>query len=571
MGQRLRALFNTGLITVTLALLAGCTTTGVPSFYSADATRNGSGQALLPDGSTFTGNFRQGLFHGQGEIVHANGDRYVGEFFKGLSHGQGTFESKSNWSYSGEFNAGNFNGTGTLKLQNDDQYTGQFSAGLMHGTGTFETAYNKRYIGEFADDTTSGRGKIEYPGGGTYEGEWSEWEPWGEGVYTSKDGDTYSGEFEQGEPVGSIDIKYVSGTRYSGEIKNWLWHGEGVLKSENGNVYTGGFSKQAYSGVGSLQQANGTNYEGEFRRGDYHGDGTLVWPTATGEQSLTGPWRRGKYQGPDKANYLEAGLSTPDAEQLQFHQQRLLDAALKRVTPGTPEVTDIYALTFAGHGRQDVFRKESMLAEQVIKEQFQTKGSLALVNHPTSTLEQPLATGVNLEYALQKLSRKMDTANDVLMLFLTSHGGKDHSLSVNLPGKHFESLGPDALANMLDEADIKWRVVVVSACYSGGFVAPLKNDHTIVISSSRADRTSFGCSDDADLTFFGRAFWEQSTPGLVNYEAAFYNAKELIAVREKAAGYEPSEPQIHVGDAIRAKLAETARKQSKPSFAKTLH
>jgi hypothetical protein len=50
------------------------------------------------------------------------------------------------------------------------------------------------------------------------------------------------------------------------------------------------------------------------------------------------------------------------------------------------------------------------------------------------------------------------------------------------------------------------KVIVVSACYSGGFIDPLQDDRALVITASRPDRRSFGCADESYFTYFGRAF-----------------------------------------------------------------
>ena len=112
---------------------------------------------------------------------------------------------------------------------------------------------------------------------------------------------------------------------------------------------------------------------------------------------------------------------------------------------------------------------------------------------------------------------------------------------------------------MLQEARIKYKVVIVSACYSGGYIAPLKDPYTMVITSSRADRTSFGCDNKSEFTYFGEAFFQEALNRTTSLVEAFEIAKRAIAERERAGGLTPSEPQIHVGDAIREKLGSRAR------------
>jgi Peptidase C13 family len=95
----------------------------------------------------------------------------------------------------------------------------------------------------------------------------------------------------------------------------------------------------------------------------------------------------------------------------------------------------------------------------------------------------------------------------------------------------------------------------VSACYAGTFIEPLKDENTIVITASAADRTSFGCSDDNDLTYFGEAFYRDALPNAASLIAAFEAARVAIHERETNEGATPSNPQAHFGKAIEQKLA----------------
>jgi hypothetical protein len=112
----------------------------------------------------------------------------------------------------------------------------------------------------------------------------------------------------------------------------------------------------------------------------------------------------------------------------------------------------------------------------------------------------------------------------------------------------------------LEESGIRWRVVVVSACYSGGFVDTLKNDETLVITASSADRQSFGCGNASDATYLAQALFADALQNTYSFEAAFGRAKGLIEQWEGEKGYTASQPQIYVGNAIRAKLAEIERR-----------
>ena len=123
-----------------------------------------------------------------------------------------------------------------------------------------------------------------------------------------------------------------------------------------------------------------------------------------------------------------------------------------------------------------------------------------------------------------------------------------------------KSVSPDDLARMLDETGIKWRVVTVSACYSGGFIETLKNANSLILTASRADRNSFGCSNERKFTYFGKAYFDQQLRRELSFIEAFHKATEVIEEWETADDLTPSVPQIHVGDAIGAKLDALERR-----------
>jgi hypothetical protein len=109
---------------------------------------------------------------------------------------------------------------------------------------------------------------------------------------------------------------------------------------------------------------------------------------------------------------------------------------------------------------------------------------------------------------------------------------------------------------MLDDAGIKWRIIVVSACYSGGFISALKDDYTLIMTASDADRTSFGCGSKSDATYFGDALFQHALRFEDSFVKAFQNAKQRIAEREHAEHRRPSEPQLYVGTEMAAKLPQ---------------
>jgi len=66
----------------------------------------------------------------------------------------------------------------------------------------------------------------------------------------------------------------------------------------------------------------------------------------------------------------------------------------------------------------------------------------------------------------------------------------------------------------------------------------------------RADRTSFGCGNSANATWFGQAFLIEALNQTTQFRRAFLKAQGLVAEREAEENEEPSEPQWQAGEAI---------------------
>ena len=64
------------------------------------------------------------------------------------------------------------------------------------------------------------------------------------------------------------------------------------------------------------------------------------------------------------------------------------------------------------------------------------------------------------------------------------------------------------------------------------------------MTAARADRVSFGCSEENDFTYFGRALFAEALNETDDLARAFELAKTRVAEREQADDFEPSEPQL---------------------------
>src|SRR4051812_5818788 len=144
----------------------------------------------------------------------------------------------------------------------------------------------------------------------------------------------------------------------------------------------------------------------------------------------------------------------------------------------------------------------------------------------------------------------MDTNKDVLAVVLTSHGSPAGLAIVG--GRRGGTLTPPELRAMLDASGAKFRIVIISACYSGVFVPALADPRTLVITAAAADRSSFGCEDRATWTYFGDAFFNQALRRAPTLESAFDTARQIVTAREQREGFTPSNPQMAGGSEVLA-------------------
>lgn len=250
-------------------------------------------------------------------------------------------------------------------------------------------------------------------------------------------------------------------------------------------------------------------------------------------------------------------------------QATLLERHLAALAPQRPGVVDVYVLTFAPYGDEDVFSRESAMVAEVMSRRFDAQGRvLQLVNHPATAERLPWATSANLAHALKRLGQVMDPREDIVFIHLTSHGARNGHLAAGLWPLKPESVTPEGLKGWLDASGIRQRILSISACYSGSWVAPLSNHDSLVMTAADADHTSYGCGRLSALTFFGRAMYdEQLRDQTLSFTEAHAAAREVIRRREIEGGKDDgySNPQISMGvgiapvlEALRSRLASPA-------------
>ncbi len=262
---------------------------------------------------------------------------------------------------------------------------------------------------------------------------------------------------------------------------------------------------------------------------------------------------------PDEALLQAAGPRSEgaplDVEGTYYAQSALLETAFAGLGDGRPGRPDVWFLGFGAYAGEAVFRREVMQVRDVVAARFDAAPrSLVLVNSRRTLTQRPLANRSNLDYALRRLAARMERDEDILFLFLTSHGREDGELVVDFGELGLRDLTPAELRRMLDESGIRWRVIVVSACFSGAFLPALEGEDTLVITAAAADRSSFGCAHENRWTYFGEAFFRDALAADTGLEQAFELARSAIERRERAEGKTPSQPQMALGEGIAKQL-----------------
>ena len=269
-----------------------------------------------------------------------------------------------------------------------------------------------------------------------------------------------------------------------------------------------------------------------------------------------GLWQQVKKDKEAGSSYARKKLN----EDAFYEQPKVLERELAAVKPGRRGVIDIYFIGIGGYADQDVFMNEINAVSRLFQERFGTGGkTIRLVNNRKTLASSPVASVTSLRASLMRVAEVMDKDEDLLFLFLTSHGSQTHRFSFDLWPLQLQELEPAKLRALLDESGIRNRVIIVSACYSGGFVNSLKDENTLVISASAVDKNSFGCSNEAEWTYFGKAYFDEALRKTHSFVDAFESTKPVIAEREKNEGYIPSEPQMALGESIKPKLLKLAR------------
>jgi Peptidase C13 family len=198
----------------------------------------------------------------------------------------------------------------------------------------------------------------------------------------------------------------------------------------------------------------------------------------------------------------------------------------------------------AGDDAQPVFDN----ATREMNRRLVASGVPASNIHRLSASAAELGAGVEPAGADALLRRIADLPagpGDRCLIFLTSHGERGAGLWL---ARSNRALRPEELAQALSRGCAAVpTIVVVSACYSGGFATgKMAKPNRVILTAARGDRPSFGCQAHRTYNFYDECLLGV-LPQSATWRAVFNGANRCVRRMEQALGVLPSEPQAYFG------------------------
>ncbi|WP_028670446.1 C13 family peptidase [Saccharospirillum impatiens] len=435
----------------------------------------------------------------------------------------------------------------SLTTPDGGAYEGDVKNGLLHGNGRIDWPDGTYYSGAFRNGLKHGEGTQSLLDGRIYQGQYKNGQ-WVDGVLHFPNGQTYDGDFVRQRFEGKGTLTFGNRTVYEGEFRAGKMEGEGRMSTADSTVYEGTFNADRLT-RGTITANDGSVYQGELSNWRPHGEGRLV--EADGEV-VEGQFAYGDYVGENGLPaYQEQQVRQQERlERALYNQRALADDQLSRLRDQTAGEPEVFALLAALSNSETVFRTEVETIDAQLTAMPQFDGRLVtLANELRDNDNYPLATSTSLRHIVRSLGTRLGD-EDLIFVYLTSHGSPDHELSVDFNANQaLPGIDPTELASILDEAP-QQKVVVISACYSGGFLSQLGTEDMLVITAAAADKPSFGCSNEETMTYFGRAFFETAFTLEKPLDEVFEDARAAVTERELAREYDPSNPQIRVAEPV---------------------
>ena len=220
------------------------------------------------DGSTYEGQYRNGLRHGRGRQVCVDGSLYEGYWISDRKSIRGVLVKSDGTVILGLIWHGGFRGEVDVRCANGDLFTGGWQRGYPNGQGQLiETTSHRTYRGGFVDGLKQGEGVIEWQDGSVYEGDFFNNKIHGQGKKVWYDGREYEGYWSDGKMNGEGKFTWPDGRMYLGNYKNDKKNGYGEMYFPSGVVFKGTWSNGKENGKGELINSQGISEFAEWKDG----------------------------------------------------------------------------------------------------------------------------------------------------------------------------------------------------------------------------------------------------------------------------------------------------------------
>jgi hypothetical protein len=251
---------------------------------------------------------------------------------------------------------------------------------------------------------------------------------------------------------------------------------------------------------------------------------------------------------------LGACATSPYQGQAKVRSDDMLRAQIKQATEQmavSKEARVIYA-GFAMHSQSKAFRNDVLSGARLARA-LDPRAIVFQLDNPAfgQNDDWPFATAENIRDVITQIA-KLARDGDRVMLLFSTHGNVD-VLGVNVAATNHPYVNGRALRSWLAPLGNKPTLLILSACYSGSFLDPLKAPNRMILTAAAKDRSSFGCQFHSDNTFFVQELIPQRLDAQQSLNQMADAAAANVAKREEAMRLSPpSLPQRFVGSGFEA-------------------
>ena len=201
---------------------------------------------------------------------------------------------------------------------------------------------------------------------------------------------------------------------------------------------------------------------------------------------------------------------------------------------------------FAMHSQSKAFRGDVSTAEKTVLS-IDPDAIVFKLSNPAlgQGADWPYATLENIDQVLKKMG-DLARPQDKVILLMSTHGNAD-VLSINFGNQYYPHVNAKSLSQSISSLRGKPTLVVLSACFSGSFLEPLRDVNRVVLTAAAKNRSSFGCQFQSTNTYFVDALLNQPSLQDRSIVQLMEAAKIDVDSRERKQKLSPSLPQMFVG------------------------